>query len=412
MFKNLEWTIAMRYIRYNQITSLVSYLSIIGIALGVMTLIIVMSVMNGYEVELMKKILGSNGHISIGNYQQRILNYNNLIKNLKSIKNIEYVSPLVIGQALVEGNNRSNGVVVKGIDLKSLNNKPIMRSAFIVKSDKLNPRKNEIYIGNILAKNLNLSIGDKLRLIIPKTNTTILGTVPKIKTFYVSGIFDIGMYEYNSSMVFIPIQVAQLLFDTNKGISEIEITLSDIKYLQTVKHSISKCIKDHDISMTDWDLANKSLTDALKIERSTMFLILILIVIIATFNIISALTMLVKEKRKSIAILRAIGMSRISIIKIFMLVGVFIALIGITFGLILGMLFLINIEYIQYVLELVTGWTIFDPMIYFLTSLPSKPNANEIIIIVTTSMIISLFATIYPAWKAANMIPAESLKYE
>ena len=409
---NLEWMIAKKYIRYHQVTSLISYLSTVGIALGVMTLIIVMSVMNGYEVELMKKILGLNGHISISNHHQRILNYNHLIKKIKCIKNIEYVAPLVIGQALAEGNNSSNGVMVRGMDIQSLNNKPILNSAFIIKNDNSNFRKNEIYIGKVLAKNLNLSIGNKLRLIIPKLNTTILGTIPKIKTFYVAGIFDIGMYEYNSSMVFIPIQAAQLLFDTHKGISEIEVTLSDTKHLQTVKNTISKHIKDHSILITDWGVANESLTNALKIEKNTMFLILILIIIIATFNIISGLTMLVKEKYKSIAILRAIGVSRISIIKIFILVGVTLAFIGVLFGLILGILFLTNIKYVQYMLESATGWKVFDPMIYFLTSLPSQPSVKEIIIIVTISMIISLFATIYPAWKAANMLPAEALRYE
>ncbi len=413
MFESFEWKIAKRYIGYNnKFISLVSYLATIGIALGVMTLIIVMSVMNGYEVELVKKILGINGHISISKYNQKIINYNSLIEKIKIIENIAYVTPLVTGQALAEGNDNASGVIVKGIDYNALNNKPIMTGAFIVKNKQSNFNKNEIYIGNTLANNLGLHMGDEIRLIAPKFHTTLLGTIPKIKTFYVSGIFDIGMYEYNSSTVFIPIRSAQLLFDINQAISEIEIILNNTKNIERVKDAILKCIPDQEILITDWGLANRSLLNALQVERNTMFLILILIIMIAAFNIISGLIMLVKEKYKSIAILRSIGASRSSIIKIFVLAGSFLGFIGIITGAILGILFVMNIEHIKHLLESVTGSILFDPMIYFLTSLPSEPDIEEIISIVITSMVISLLATIYPAWKAANMFPAEALRYE
>jgi lipoprotein-releasing system permease protein len=413
MIKNFEWKIAKRYIGYNnKFISLVSYLATIGIALGVMTLIIVMSVMNGYEVELVKKILGINGHITVSKYDQKISNYNELIGYIKNIKNVEYVAPLITGQALAESNKNSTGVLVRGMNFDSLNKKAIMQDAFIVKNEQSKFDKNEIYIGNALAKNLGLHLGDKMRLIVPKFDATILGAIPKIKTFYISAIFDVGMYEYNASTVFIPIDTAQLLFNTNKSITEIEIILDNVKNIEKVKRAIIKDIPDQDILITDWGLANQSLINALRVERNTMFLILVLIIMIAAFNIISGLAMLVKEKYKSIAILRAIGASRSSIIKIFVLAGAFLGFVGIMSGSIFGILFVINIERIKQILESTTGATLFDPMIYFLTSLPSEPDVAEIISIVAISMLLSLLATIYPAWKAAKMLPAEALRYE
>ena len=413
MIKNFEWKIAKRYIGYNnKFISLVSYLATIGIALGVMTLIIVMSVMNGYEVELVKKILGINGHVTVSKYDQKISNHTKLIGDIKNIKHVEYVAPLVTGQALAESNKNSTGVMVRGMSFDSLNKKPIMQDAFIVKNNQSQFNKNEIYIGNALAKNLGLYLGDKMRLIVPKFDTTILGAIPKIKTFYVSGIFDVGMYEYNASTVFISIDTAQLLFNTNQSITEIEIILNNVKNIKKVKRAIIKYIPDQNIIITDWGLANQSLINALRVERNTMFLILVLIIMIAAFNIISGLAMLVKEKYKSIAILRAIGASRSSIIKIFVLAGAFLGFIGIISGSILGVTFVMNINSIQQILESITGANLFDPMIYFLTSLPSEPDVAEIISIVGVSMLLSLLATIYPAWKAAKMLPAEALRYE
>jgi lipoprotein-releasing system permease protein len=413
MIKSFEWKIAKRYVGYNNhFISLVSYLATIGIALGVMILIIVMSIMNGYEVELIKKILGINGHISISTYNGKIANYIDYIDKIKANQNVKFVAPIATGQALAEGKDNSTGVLVRGMDFKSLKQKPIMKDAFVFKNNQTKFDADEIYIGNALAKNLRLHLGDKVRLIVPKFDETILGTMPKIKTFYVAGIFDIGMYEYNASTVFIPIKTAQLIFDIKNSITEIEVILNNIKNIEQVKESILKNIPNPSILITDWGAANQSLVSALRVERNTMFLILIFIVMIAAFNIISGLTMLVKEKYKSIAILRAIGVSRTSIIKIFVLVGSFLGFIGILTGAILGILFVVNIDNIKEILESLTGATLFDPMIYFLTSLPSEPDFNEIISIVFTAMIISLLATIYPAWKAANMMPSEALRYE
>ena len=411
MIKAFEWKIAKRYIGFsNNFISLVSYLATIGIALGVMTLIIVMSIMNGYEVELIKKILGINGHITISNHEYKLDHYDKLIQKVENISGVKYVAPLITGQALAEKNGNSTGVLVRGMSLDSLNKKPIMQKAFIAKTTDF--KTNEILIGNILAKNLNLNIGGTLRLFVPKLETTVLGSIPRIKTFHIAGIFDLGMHEYNASTVFIPLKTAQILFEKGNSISEVEVIVENAKKVDEVKKNIISNLPDQDLLLTDWGLANQSLITALRVERNTMFLILMLIIMIATFNIISGLTMLVREKYKSIAILRAIGASRSSIIKIFVLSGVFLGLLGTSVGAILGIVFVMNIESIKQTLELAIGINLFDPMIYFLTSLPSEPNINEIVSIVVVAMLMSLLATIYPAWKATKMLPADALRYE
>ena len=411
MIKAFEWKIAKRYIGFsNNFISLVSYLATIGIALGVMTLIIVMSIMNGYEVELIKKILGINGHITISNHEYKLDHYDRLIQKVENISGVKYVAPLITGQALAEKNGNSTGVLVRGMSLDSLNKKPIMQKAFIAKTTDF--KTNEILIGNSLAKNLNLNIGGTLRLFVPKLETTVLGSIPRIKTFHIAGIFDLGMHEYNASTVFIPLKTAQILFEKGNSISEVEVIVENAKKVDEVKKNIISNLPDQDLLLTDWGLANQSLITALRVERNTMFLILMLIIMIATFNIISGLTMLVREKYKSIAILRAIGASRSSIIKIFVLSGVFLGLLGTSVGAILGIVFVMNIESIKQTLELAIGINLFDPMIYFLTSLPSEPNINEIVSIVVVAMLMSLLATIYPAWKATKMLPADALRYE
>ena len=413
MIKSFEWKIAKRYIGLNnKFIALVSYLAAIGIALGVMTLIIVMSVMNGYEVELIKKILGINGHITVSNYEYKINNYDKLIQKVEDIPGVRYTAPLVTGQALAENKGNSTGILVRGMDLNSLNRKPIMKKAFLKKDEKAGFSTNEILIGSSLSKNLRLGIGDKIRLVVPKLETTVLGSIPRIKTFYVAGIFDVGMYEYNASTVFIPLKTAQILFEKGNSISEVEVIVDNAKKVDEVKESILNSLPNQDLLLTDWGLANQSLIAALRVERNTMFLILVLIIMIAAFNIISGLTMLVKEKYKSIAILRAIGASQLSIIKIFVLSGTLLGFLGTSAGAMIGTVFVINIEYIKRILESVIGITLFDPMIYFLTSLPSEPNINEIITIIIVAMLMSLLATVYPAWKAAKMLPADTLRYE
>ena len=413
MIKDFEWKIAKRYMGYdNQFFSLVSYLASIGIALGVMTLIIVMSVMNGYEEELVKKILGINGHLTIHQYKQEILNSSTIIEDIQKIESVQYVAPLVTGQALLKSNEGSMGVIVRGMDIESLNRKPIMSNAFVTRSNKSVFHANEVYIGDALARKLGLFLDDKITLIVPNLNSTILGNIPQIKTFYIAGVFDVGMHEYNISTVFIPINTAKLLFGIGKSITEIEVILHHIKDIKEVKRHINKHVYGQEILITDWGMENHSLINALRVERSTMFLILLLIIVIASFSIISGLVMLVKEKYKSIAILRAIGVTRASIIKIFILAGFFLGFVGTVFGSIIGILFVINIKRIKEMLELVTGVNLFDPIIYLLTSLPSKLDILEIISIVVISMLLSLIATIYPAWQAGRMLPADALRYE
>jgi lipoprotein-releasing system permease protein len=413
MIKAFELRIAKRYIGYkNKFASLLSYFATIGIMLGVMTLVIVMSVMNGYEVELIKKILGINGHIGVSNYERKIANHEEmLIKIFRSSENVKFAAPIVLGEALAQAKDRSSGVLIRGMKISDLNKKPIMKNSMI-SEDNVSFEKNEVIIGVSLARTLGVEIGDKLRLLIPIFEDTFIGSIPRIKTLKVVGIFDVGMYEYNASTIFVPLKTAQLLFKTGDFVSEIEVILDNQKNISKAKESIIKSLAADGVLITDWGLANKSLMAALKVERNTMFIILILIVMIAAFNIVSGLTMMVNENHKNIAILRAIGMNKSSVIKIFVLAGTYLGFIGSVAGVVFGIAFVTNINHIKAALESFTGSTLFDPMIYFLTSLPSEPDFKEIIAIFIISMILSFISTIYPAWKASRMLPADALRYE
>jgi len=411
MIKSFEWKIARRYMNYNNShISLVNCLTISGIGLGVMILIIVMSIMNGYEVELMNKILGVNGHISINNSHSRISEYKHYIKKIENSKNIQFVAPTITKQALIETIQGYSGVVVKGMDYHSINHKPIMKDSIVFQSTQERFENDGIYIGSSLAENLGLSLGDDIRLIIPNN---VVGSFPKIKTFSIAGIFDLGMYEYNSSIVFISIKNAQSLFKLNNEVTEIEIILRNVKDISDTKKQIIRCLKrEKEMFITDWGHANKSLVSALKVERNTMFIILTFIIIIASFNVVSSLFILVREKHKSIAILRAMGVSKMSIIKIFVLAGTFLGLVGVSIGTLLGVIFVMKINEIRIFLEKITSSTLFDPIIYFLTSIPSQPDYNEIVSIVFMSIVMCMISTIYPAWKASKMLPADILKHE
>ena len=413
MLKNFEWNIIQKYISYdNKFISLVRHLCIIGITVGVMTLVIITSVMNGYKYEIIKRMVGTNGHISINKQNKKAFNYKNLIKKIKIIGDIKAINPVVLGQALIQTKNYSTSIIVKGTDFKSLDRKPILAGAFIRKNKFYRFNKDEIYIGNTLSKNLKLYIGDKLRIIIPSFDTTIFGLLPRIKTFYITGIFDVGIYNYTTDVVFIPIETAKLLFDTGKLVNTIEIILRHHKYIKKVTEIILINIFDKNISITNWYFSNRSLIAALRIEKTTMLIILMLIVMMSTFNVIAILIMLVKEKYKSIAILRSIGISRISIVKIFISTGAIISFIGISLGIILGICFILNIKNVRKLLEITSNTTLFNSIVCFLTSIPLELDIDELISIVVISMIVSLLAIIYPAWKVSNMVPAESLRYE
>ena len=416
MISKLEWLIARRYLTSKHKDSFISMIgafSFIGIMLGVATLIIVMSVMKGYETELIKRILGINSHIVISNDLQSIPDYHQKINVIKKIKNIQHIAPVISGQAMANNHdtNISSGAIIQAIDGNDLINKPVINTSIIRGDIKDYIDNKGVLIGNILANNLQINVGDTLRLLIPQSDTTILGSIPRSKTFDIVGIFDVGMYEYNSSTIFMPLKSAQTLFKKKDTVSKIEIITSAPDQLFKLKKQIFTLLGD-DYYINDWTQTNQSLINALTVERNVMFLILTLIIIVAAFNIISSLVMLVKDKTKNIAILKTIGMDNSSVIKIFILCGTIIGFIGTILGTFLGLLFCYNINSIKSFLESLIGISLFDPIIYFLTTLPVELDLQNIVVITIMALFLSFLATIYPAWKASKLMPTQVLRYE
>lgn len=414
MLKKYEIKIALRYLKSKRkegFISVISAFSFIGIALGVATLIIVMAVMNGYEVELVKRILGINGHIAVTSSYDKIVHYEKLLTDIKTIPGVKFAAPQVIGQAMATNNEKASGVLVRGMDGKDLEKKPIMETAIKVGSLKDYIDGKGIILGTTLAHNLGVGVGSRVKLIAPSSESMVIGSIPRMKTFTVVGIFDVGMYEYNSTTIFMPLNFAQKFFEYYDAVSDIEIIVSKLSEVESIKVEIAS-LSGSSLNIVDWSVTHQNWINALKVERNVMFLILTLIIIVAAFNIISSLIMLVKEKTKSIAILRTIGLTRSSIIKIFILSGSLIGFVGTFLGAILGITFSLNIERIRTFLESLTGLTLFDPVIYYLTRLPVDLEINSVISVIIMSLGLSFLATIYPAWKASKLMPAEALRYE
>jgi len=412
----LELLIAFRYLRSKRkegFISVITLFSFIGIVIGVATLIIVMSVMNGFHHELVGRILGINSHITIqSNQKSGIANYPKIIEKIAKLDNVKHLNPMVESQVMFNSSSGSFGGMARGLKAKDLKEKELIRNNLISGEFYSDKDKNKIIMGSNLAQNLNLAVGDKVKIISPTTNKTILGAIPRIKTYEISGIFQTGLYEYDLTMIFMPFAAAQIHFKFKNSATNIEIFSNNIKELSDVKYKIYQILKENldDLYINDWQDVNRSFIDALKIERTVMFLILTLIILVAAFNIISSLIMLVNDKKKNIACLRVMGMHKINIIRIFLISGGIIGFFGTILGLIIGVLFSTNINSIKEWIDNITESTLFDPTIYFLSNLPSKIFIYDVILVVAMSILISFLATIYPALKASRTNPSEILK--
>ena len=393
--------------------SIFAWFSIIGISLGVAAIIIVMSVMNGFRIDLTNRIIGLNSHLNIYSFDNEITNKqaDELILNIDNSFFYQHYKSIETNGLIIKSNN-SKGVMIKGYDEYDKNHylfNSINMGALIQ-----NP-KNEILIGDSLANEMNLSVGDKVKIAIPKTDKTILGNIPRFKTLEVVGVFDLGLYEYDSNLIFLSSELVRKLLLYDKDIyNKIEFFTSSPNEIELFKNKVeletsNLLLNFYSIS---WKDQNKTLINALKVEKNVMFIILSLIILVASLNIISGLIIFVKEKNKDIGILKTIGMSNKSIIKIFFTIGISIGLIGSLIGLIIGILFTINIKSIQSFLEYLLGTKLFSEEVYYLSSLPSKISVNEVVYVLCVAIIISIISTIFPALSSARIDPVKSLRSE
>ena len=414
IFSPFERMMAFRYLRARKSESFVSVISafsFLGIMLGVATLIIVMSVMNGFRAELTGRILGLNGHMNVVSNTGAINPYDDWVTMLGTVDGVNVVLPQIEKQALLSVKGASTGVMVRGITQDSFNKKPVLGDAITDGDMSAFNEGTGVIIGVELARKYRLYPGDELVMLSPQGKASPFGTIPRSRQFEVSAIFDVEMYEYNQGFVFMPLLAAQQFFDLKDSINTIEMFTADTQKTQDYIDEIQPQIPPT-LRIYDWRQSNGSFFNALQVERNVMFLILTLIILVAAFNIVSSMIMLVKDKAKDIAILRTIGASHQSMLKIFILTGGMIGIAGTIAGTLLGIGFALNIETIRQVLEGLTGTELFSAEIYFLTQLPAEVDWTEVISVIAMALAISLLATLYPAWRAAKLDPVEVLRYE
>ena len=418
MIFSYELWIAYRYLRARRedgFISIVSWFSLIGISLGVATLIIVMSVMNGFREELLSRIIGLNGHASLYlSEDSKKINSNNIENLLMDIEEVTDIIPIVEATIMISANNKSKGIITRGISSDNFKSNQLLYSSITNSTFNNFIEQDSIIIGNKLFKYLNLNIGSKITLIAPTGLNTPFGRAPLAKNFNIAGTFDLGMYEYDSSVIFMKIDnLRDFIGYESDQIDNIEIFYKNpenaYKNSYNIKVKLDSIEQGH--LVIPWTNRHKQLFSALEVERNVMFIILTLIIIVAAFNIISSMIMLVRDKESSISILRTIGVTDKSILKIFIIVGSSIGFIGTTLGLIIGLLFSLNIEKIQKILEDFTGSNLFSEEIYFLSKLPSKIIISEVALVILIAFILSLSATIYPAWRASKIDPIKVLRH-
>ena len=410
MISNLEKEITLRFLKARKndgFLNVISIFSFIGISLGVAVLIIVMSVMNGFRTELINKIVGFNSHLTIKSYDQIIDKSKIDSGNLKSIsKNILFSNS---GEAIILKNQTSKGIVLRGYLSNDFSKLEIIKNKNF-KGNKLNLDKNSISIGNELSFSLNLKIGDEITILSPSGVQTIIGSMPKQKTFIVTSIFNSGLAEFDNNIALINLSTLEDFFGFKQEQRNLEIYLKNPKNIEKQKFEFQKVFDKEFVY--SWADMNSSLFSALKVERNVMFIILSLIIIVAAFNIISGLTILVKNKTKDIAILKSIGVLNKSIIKIFFLIGVIIGTSATIFGIFLGVTFSLYVENFRQFLSSTFNISLFPEEIYFLSKMPSEINPSSILIISICSIFITIVVSIFPALKAAKLDPIKALKYE
>ena len=413
-FARFEWMIALRYLRAKRQESFVSVISgfsLVGIALGVATLIIVMSVMNGFRHELLSKILGLNGHVIVQGLQGNLPDFDSAASRVARVAGVRRVAPIVDGQVIASVGGITSGVIVRGMRRGDLETESTVSRTLSEGALARFQGGDSVIIGARLADKLRIATGMTITLIAPRGNVTPFGVTPRVKTYTVAGTFRIGMSEYDSSFIFMPLEEAQLYFNMGDTVSGLEVMVQNPDRTDAMIASIGRAAGPTTRIIT-WQDMNSSLFSALQVERNVMFLILTLIILVAALNIVSGLIMLVKDKSADIAILRTMGATRGAVMRVFFISGASIGVIGTILGLVIGVAFCANIEEIRQFLSSLTGTQLFNPEIYFLSRMPAEMDTGEVVAVVGMALGLSFLATLYPSWRAARLDPVEALRYE
>ncbi|HLY47386.1 MAG TPA: lipoprotein-releasing ABC transporter permease subunit [Stellaceae bacterium] len=413
IFGAFERMVAFRYLRARRqegFVSVIAIFSLLGIALGVATLIIVMSVMNGFRNDLVGRILGLNGHLAVYGETQHLDDFDAIAAKVREVPGVVSATPLVEGQVMATSSAGAAGALVRGIRPADLRARKLVAD-HIVAGSLGDFGDDGVAIGDRLARRIGVAVGGKVTLIAPEGTDTAFGTVPRLKTYHVAALFDVGFYEYDNSFIFVPLPAAQIFFRMGNAVSDLEVFLANADDASRTGGMIAAAL-GRPVRIVDWQQANASLVGAVEIERNVMFLILTLIILVAAFNIVSGMIMMVKDKGRDIAILRTMGASRGMILRIFMLSGASIGILGTLAGFALGVLFTENIEAIRQFLQNVLHVKLFAAEIYFFTRIPAELDRGEVASVVLMALALSFLATLYPSWRAARLDPVEGLRYE
>jgi lipoprotein-releasing system permease protein len=414
IFAPFEWMLSLRYLRARRkegFISVIAGFSFLGIMLGVATLIIVMAVMNGFRKELLDKILGLNGHLLVQPIESPLTDWDPVAERISKVKGVKLAAPIVEGQALASSPFNSGGVLVRGMRAQDLTK--LGSIAKNIKQGTLDGFDDGqgVAIGRRLADQLSLRAGDSVTLVAPRGAVTPMGTTPRIKPYKVAAVFEIGMSEYDVGFVFMPLKESQAYFNRTGDVTAIEVYVDNPDKIDSYRKPISDAAQ-RPIFMIDWRQRNATFFNALQVERNVMFLILTLIVLVAALNIVSGLIMLVKDKGGDIAIMRTMGATQGSIMRIFLITGAAIGVVGTLVGFGLGTVICLNVESIRQFLSWLTNTELFSPELYFLSRLPADMDVGETTAVVVMALALSFLATLYPSWRAARLDPVEALRYE
>ncbi|MGG5808376.1 lipoprotein-releasing ABC transporter permease subunit [Falsiroseomonas sp. CW058] len=416
MFDAFERAVAFRYLRARKgerFVSVIAIFSLVGIALGVATLIIVMSVMNGFRQELLGRILGLNGHLGVYGIERNITDYDAVAGRIRGLPGVVSATPIVEGQVLLTSEQGgASGGLARGVRPEDFRARGLVAQNIRAGSLDRFAGEDAIVIGTRLAQRLRITVGDRITLVSPQGRTTVFGTVPRVRAYNVVALFEVGMHEYDSSFVFLPMPAAQVFFQTGDAATQVEVFVQDPTEVRRVSNAIRGAMGETPVRILDWQDANSSFFAAVQVERNVMFLILTLIILVAAFNIVSSLIMLVKDKGRDIAVLRTMGATRGAILRIFLLCGASVGVAGTLIGFGIGIVFCWNIESIRQLIQALSGTQLFSPEVYFLSRLPAVVDPKEVAQVVGMGLGLSLLATIYPSWRAARTDPVEALRNE